>query len=61
MQKNGVKKLTYTDVGYRGRSIDTLTREELMEAYLDLVQKVYECAKTEDVCRDIFTIAGDQI
>jgi hypothetical protein len=59
MQQNGIKKLTYADIGYRGKPIDTLTREELLEAYLELVQKVYELAETEDICRDVFTVAGD--
>jgi hypothetical protein len=38
MQWNGIKKLTYADIGYHGKPIDTLTREELLEAYLELVQ-----------------------
>jgi hypothetical protein len=49
-------KLDYSAVGYKGKPIDTLTREELLEAFLELVQKVYDCASQDNHCKDIFLI-----
>jgi len=56
MQHNRVKKLTYADVAFHGKSMDTLSREELMDALLDLVQKVYECSAEGNMCKDVFTV-----
>ena len=56
MQQNTNRKLTGADIGYHGRPIDTLTREELLDAFIELSQKVYDCASRENKCKDIFTV-----
>ncbi len=56
MKENAPKKLTYADIGYQGKSIDALSRKELLDAYLELAQKVYECAVTDSKCKDVFVI-----
>jgi len=49
-QKNNIK-LTGADIGYHGKSIDTLTREELLEAMIELSQKVYNCTSWKNQCK----------
>jgi len=56
MQQKMTRKLTGEDIGYHGKPIDTLTREELLEAFLDLSQAVYDCAAEENTCKDLFTV-----
>jgi len=36
MKVNNPKKLTYADIAYQGKPIDTLSRNELLDAYLEL-------------------------
>ncbi len=38
------KKLTSPEIGYYGKPINELSREELLEAFLELSQTVYDCA-----------------
>ena len=59
MKRTGFKKLTYSDVGYYGKPLDTLTKQELLEAYLELVQKVHESAANGEKCKDVFSITED--
>jgi len=49
-------QLDYSEIGYKGKPIDTLTREELLEAFLELAQKVYDCASQDNQCKDIFSL-----
>jgi hypothetical protein len=49
-------QLTFSDIGYKGRPIDTLSREELLEAFLELARQVYDCANQDNACKDIVTI-----
>jgi len=56
MQHDRLKNLTYADVAFHGKSMDTLTKEELMDALLELVQKVYECSEEGNMCKDVFTV-----
>jgi hypothetical protein len=56
MQEKKSRKLTGADVGYHGKPIDTLSREELLEAFIELSQKVYDCASHENTCKDLFTV-----
>ncbi|MCG6909357.1 MAG: hypothetical protein LJE94_04445 [Deltaproteobacteria bacterium] len=48
-----MRKLTSADIGYHGRPIDTLTREELLEAFIELSQKVYECTSQDNTCKNL--------
>jgi hypothetical protein len=56
MKANKPKKLTYTDIGYQGKAIESLSRDELLGAFLDLAQRVYECAYEDNKCKDVFTV-----
>jgi len=39
------------DIGYYGRPIDSLSRDELIRALTELAQAVYDCAATNGDCR----------
>jgi len=54
MQQKTSGKLTGADIGYHGKPIDTLTREELLDAFVELSQKVYDCASLDNTCKDLF-------
>ena len=56
MQQKNSRKLTGADVGYHGKPIDSLSREELLEAVIELSQKVYDYASHENTCKDLFTV-----
>lgn len=56
MQQNKSRKLTGADIGYHGKPIDSLTRDELLDAFIELSQKVYDCASRENRCKDLFSI-----
>jgi hypothetical protein len=60
VQQSGKKKLKYSDIGYHGTPIDALTREELLEAFLELAQTVLSCAATNNQCKAIFVVNQDQ-
>ena len=53
---NENKKLNGSNIGYRGKPVDSLTREELLEAFLELSQRVYECAAEGNQCKDVFKV-----
>jgi hypothetical protein len=40
-----MKKLEPNEIGYYGKSIESLSREELILAFTDLANAVYECSK----------------
>lgn len=54
------KKIQYADIGYHGKSIDTLTKEELLEAFLELAQTVVNCASSNNQCKAVFTVKQDR-
>jgi len=55
-----MKKINCSDIGYHGAPIDTLTREELLHAFLELAQTVLNCASTNNQCKAVFTVNQDQ-
>ena len=55
-----MKKINCSDIGYHGTPIDVLTREELIEAILELAQTVVDCSSTNNQCKAIFTVNQDQ-
>ena len=55
MQENDTKKICCSDIGYHGKPIDDLTREELLEAFLELAQTVVNCASTNNQRKAMFT------
>jgi hypothetical protein len=59
MQENDTNKICCSDIGYHGKPIDNLTKEELLEAFLELAQTVLSCAATNNQCKAIFTTNQD--
>ena len=41
------------DIGYYGKPIDSLSREELICAITELAQAIYDCATSNGDCRKI--------
>jgi hypothetical protein len=56
MQEDYTEKLCCSDIGCHGRPIDHLTREELLEAFLEFAQTVVSCASTNNQCKAIFSV-----
>jgi hypothetical protein len=50
-----MKKLEAHEIGYHGKSIDSLSREELIQAFTELIQAVCECANKNGTCREVLT------
>ena len=50
-----MKKLDPREIGYYGKSIHSLSKEELIQALTELAQAVYECANKNGTCRDALT------
>jgi hypothetical protein len=60
MKENDMNKISCSDIGYHGKPIDDLSREELLEAFLELAQTVVNCASTNNQCKAIFSVNQDQ-
>jgi hypothetical protein len=56
MQPKTPRKLNHAEIGFKGKPIDTLSKEELLEAFLELAQRVYDCASQDNSCKDLFSI-----
>ncbi len=52
-------KLDYKDIGYYGRPISSLNREELLEAFAELAAIVRECAVQGKKCEYFIFIKKD--
>jgi len=52
LQDDMRKKLDIADIGYYGKPLDTLSRDELIGFCLQLVQTIYECSHTERTAQD---------
>jgi hypothetical protein len=58
MQQQSKKKtLQASDIGYHGKPIETLSREELLGAFVELTQLVYNCASNNNKCKALVSIA----
>ncbi len=53
LEETPMSKLNYKDVAYYGRSIESLTKEELLEALLKLAMMVKDCP-VKDGCMRVF-------
>jgi hypothetical protein len=51
-----MKKLSSNEIGFYGKPIDQLTREELIQALIDLASAIKECAAYNDKCEKLFFI-----
>ncbi len=52
--------LRSSDIGYHGRPIEELSKEELMGAFVELTQLVYDCASTNNKCKALVSIAESE-
>ena len=59
MQENDTKEICCSDIGYHGKPIDDLSREELLEAFLELAQTVVCCSSNNNQCKAVFTANQD--
>lgn len=50
-----MEPLTALKIGYRGRPITDLDREELIALVVEIVQMINECASQEKKCTEVFT------
>jgi hypothetical protein len=57
MQPSKKKNLKSSDIGYHGKPIETLSREELLGAFVELTQLVYNCASSNNRCKALISIA----
>ena len=44
-------------IGYYGRPITKMTREELLNAFIDLVLVIQDCTKKDGKCKDVLNVA----
>ncbi|MBU4318551.1 MAG: hypothetical protein KKF30_14920 [Proteobacteria bacterium] len=54
-----MKKVAYSDIGFYGKPIDSLSREELLEAIFELVMMVQNCADKDSPCRSILSVKSE--
>ena len=52
MQKNR-DKLELSDIGYCGKPTNMLTKKELQQAFLEVVQQLYNCASNNKNRKDL--------
>ena len=53
-----MKKVDRKQVGYHGKPIDSLTREELISALEELADAIRECVARDKKCCDILRISN---
>jgi hypothetical protein len=51
-----MKKISPDEIGFYGKSIDQLTREELIQALTMLASAIKECASENNKCKKIIFI-----
>ena len=48
-------KLTCSDIGYRGKPLDKLSKDELIDLCLKLAQSIHDCSTEEAPCKNVFS------
>lgn len=51
-----MKKISSDEIGFYGRSIDRLSKEELKQALIELASAIKECAADNKKCEKIIFI-----
>jgi hypothetical protein len=51
------RKLTYSDIGYNGKQLDKLSKDDLIDLCLRLAQSIYDCSTEEAPCKNVFSIS----
>jgi hypothetical protein len=54
------KQLTRSDIGYHGKPLDNLTKDELIDLCLKLAQSIHDCSTEEAPCKNVFSIKNSQ-
>ena len=52
------RKLTCADIGYHGKPLDTLSKEDLLGLCILLAQTIHDCSTEGTPCKTMFTIAN---
>ena len=52
LENNIRKKLNIADIGYYGKPLDSLGRDDLIGLCLHLSQTIYECSRKEHTIQD---------
>jgi hypothetical protein len=51
-----LKKFDYKEIGYYGNPLDSLTKEELLEAFAKLAAIIYECSVNDKKLKEFIFI-----
>lgn len=51
------QNLTIGEIGYYGKRLDTLNKDELIGFCLQLAQAIYECSNGDTPCREVFPLS----
>ena len=51
------RQLTCSDIGYQGKPLDKLSKDELIDLCLKLAQSIHDCSTEEAPCKNIFSIS----
>ena len=53
MSKNvNRRKLTCSDIGYRGKPLDKLSKDDLIDVCLKLAQSIHDCSTEKAPCKN---------
>ena len=55
-----MKKFNHEEIGYYGKPINSLTREELLEAFAELAVIIYECSVKDKKLEEFIFIKKDE-
>ena len=50
------RQLTGSDIGYHGKPLDKLSKDELIDFCLKLAQSIHDCSFDEAPCKNVFSI-----
>ena len=51
------RKLTFSDIGYHGKQLDKLSKNELIDLCLKLAQSIHDCSIEDARCKNVFSIS----
>jgi len=51
------RKLTCSDIGYHGKSLDQLSKDDLVDLCLKLAQSIHDCSIEDAPCKNVFSIS----
>ncbi len=51
------RKLTCSDIGYNGKPLDKLSKDELIDLCIKLAQSIHDCSIEKAPCKNVFSIS----